>query len=111
MAEGQGSAIITKLIAKAKKGDIRAIEIVATRIWPARKSRQVQFKLPAIENVSDILSAHTAVISAVADGELTPDEGAILSTLLNNKRETITAVDFEQRLAALEAGRSEKAGS
>jgi len=60
-------------------------------------------KLPNIHTSADLLTAHSAIVAAVGEGELTPTEAAsITSTLETYRRATETAC-FEDRLAALEA--------
>jgi len=45
------------------------------------------------------------VVQAVAGGELTPDEGAILTSILEARRKSIETQDHESRIAVLEAQR------
>ena len=55
------------------------------------------------------MPAFGAVVSAMAEGDLTLDEAAIVVGLLEAKRKTMETVELERRLAALEE-RSEKNG-
>jgi hypothetical protein len=47
----------------------------------------------------------SALIGAVANGELTPGEGQALASLIEAQRRTLETEDIEQRLIALEAER------
>jgi hypothetical protein len=44
-----------------------------------------------------------ALLSEMADGNLTPDETAIIAGILDARRRTIETVEFEARLSELEA--------
>lgn len=102
LAEGSAPEVITKLLEAAKEGDIRAAEIILSRVWPARKGRTVALGLPAIRTAADVAAALGAVADAVANGEITPDEGAAVATVLETKRRAIETVELESRIAALE---------
>jgi hypothetical protein len=54
-----------------------------------------------------LVQAQAAVIAAVARGELTPDEGAALGSLLENQRRAVETHDHERRLQALEDKKTE----
>ena len=47
-------------------------------------------------------AAFDAVLQAVAGGELTPEEGASITTVLEARRKAIETVELEARIAALE---------
>jgi hypothetical protein len=68
------------LIAAAKAAKPWAVEVVASRLWPAPKGRLIEFDLPPVRTPEDIPMALDAVLQAVAAGILTPDEGAALSS-------------------------------
>jgi hypothetical protein len=80
-----------------------ALQLVFDRLAPARKDRCVQFKLPPIANLSDLLAAHGTVIAHAAAGELTPGEAHAFAGLLELRRRTFEACDLEARLAAIES--------
>ena len=61
------------------------------------------FPLPSMRSAGDAAKAAGAVLEAVADGELTPIEGAHVMGLVDAFRRTLEASEFEVRLAALEA--------
>ena len=49
------------------------------RIVPPRKDRPVPFLIPKLEKATDAVMASTAIVEAVASGDLTPSEAAELS--------------------------------
>lgn len=103
LAETDGRDILTKTIEAAKGGDLRAADIVLSRVWPVRRGgRPVTFELPSIETASDIVKAVGSVATAVAGGELTPEEGNAVAAILEVKRKAIETTDLETRIQALE---------
>jgi hypothetical protein len=105
LAEGGACGILRKIIVAAKKGNLRAAELVLSRIWPVRKGRPVSLDLPAIKSATDVVAAIGLVADAVGDGTITPDEGQALSAVLEVKRRAIETVDLEARVTELEKGR------
>lgn len=57
---------------------------------------------PSVQTAADVLVAVKAVIEAVRCGDLTPDEGARLMSVIEQARKTIESVEFEARLCAIE---------
>ncbi len=109
LLDGEAEAITRKVIELAKNGDITAIRLCLERIIPPLRHRPLHIVLPAVETAADVLAALSATIAAVAEGEVTPDEGAALVGLLESQRKALETVDLEGRLAALERRVSEGA--
>src|SRR6266851_5351674 len=105
IADDAGEEILNAMVGAAKGGDMRAAELVLQRIWPARKSRPIALTLPAIQSAFDVVAAVGAVADAVGAGEITPDEGQAVASILEAKRRAIETVDLESRLSALEQER------
>ena len=60
---------------------------------------------PTIQSASDVITAVGAIADAVGAGEITPDEGQAVASILEAKRRAIETVDLEARLSALEQER------
>jgi hypothetical protein len=56
-----------------------------------------------MNSATDAAKAAGAVLNAVADGDLTPTEGAHIMALVETYRRTLETSDLETRIAALEA--------
>lgn len=91
------------VIGMAKAGDMTAARLILERLVPVRKGRPVPFDLPAMDTAADVSAAIGAVVAAVADGALSPEEGQAVAGILEARRKAIETVDIEARLAALEA--------
>ena len=80
--------------------------ICLERIAPPRRDAPVTFDLPPMETARDAAKAAGAVLGAVADGDLTPTEGAHIMALVETYRRTLETTELEARLAALEGARA-----
>jgi len=67
-----------------------------------RKARLTPFKLSPLESPTDMPKAMAAIVAAVAAGELTSAEASGLSRLVETYVKALEAVDFDQRIRALE---------
>ncbi|MGE4483384.1 DUF5681 domain-containing protein [Acidocella sp.] len=102
LGRNEGEEILLSVIQAAKKGDMRAAEIILRRIWPETKGRPVQIDLPAVSDAGGVLEAMAAITQAAATGEITTDEAASLAALVEGQRRAIETHDLEARIAALE---------
>ncbi|WP_343503578.1 MULTISPECIES: DUF5681 domain-containing protein [Roseobacteraceae] len=103
LLDGEAEAITRKAVEMALEGDATALRLCLERVAPARKDSPVTFELPAMSNASEAAGASAAVLTAVAEGNLTPAEGAAVMGLVDSYRRTLEVTEIEQRLAALEA--------
>lgn len=102
LAEGEVEEIVRVMIEKAKAGDSIAAKTVLERVWPPRKGARLQFDLPTISKPQELPGAIEVVNRQVADGDLSPDEGALIVGLLDAQRKAIETSELAARVAALE---------
>jgi hypothetical protein len=102
LLDGEAEALTRKAVELALAGDTVALRLCLERLLPPRRSRRVTFDLPTIRRAGDLLPAFAALVEAMASGELTPDEAAVIAGVLEAKRKAIETGDLERRLAALE---------
>jgi hypothetical protein len=105
IAADAGKIILKKMVKAAKAGDMRAAEMVLSRVWPVRKGSPIVLPLPPIKTADDVVAALGAVADAVAAGSITPDEGQAVAGVLEIKRRAIETTDLEARITALEKER------
>lgn len=103
LLEGQHEALTQAAIGKALDGDTTALRLCLDRLAPARKDSPVSFALPPIHSAEDAVIASSALLSAVAGGEVTPDEAGRVMALLTAHRSLVETGDHEKRIEALEA--------
>lgn len=104
LLEGEAEALTRKAVETALAGDTAALRLCLERIAPPRKDAPVTFTLPSMTTAANAAQAAGAVLAAVAEGELTPHEGAQIMALIESFRKTLETCELEARVAALEAG-------
>lgn len=103
LLEGEAEELTRKAIEMAKEGDGPALRMCLDRLAPPRKDSPVCFDLPPIKSVADTVGASSALLSAVAGGDVTPDEATRIMSLLTSHKVLVETGEFERRLEALEA--------
>src|SRR4051794_30686593 len=83
LLDGEGEEILRKGIEMAKAGDTTAMRLCLERLVPPRKDRPITLALPNLETAADAVKATSAIVAAVASGELTPSEAGDLSRLVD----------------------------
>jgi hypothetical protein len=100
--EGEAEALTQRVVALAKEGEMGALRLCMERLAPPRRDAPVEFDLPPVEGADDAQRASSAILAAVAAGELTPGEAqSVMSTLVAHK-DIVEAGDHERRLEAIE---------
>ena len=102
---GEAEKLTRKAIDLAMEGDTVALRLCLERLCPPRKERPISCKLPKLEDTSDLVAGISAIMAAVANGELTPGEGQALASLIEVQRRTLETEDIERRLKAVETER------
>jgi hypothetical protein len=103
LLDGQVEALTRKAMALALDGDASAMRLCFERIIAPRRARPVQLDLPPIAEPADIATAMAAITAAVAEGAITPGEGAEIGMVVETYLRALEASDFDRRLKALEA--------
>jgi len=102
LLDGEAEKIGRKAIEKALEGDTTAIRLCLERILPARRDRPISFHLPELKTAGDAVKAASAILAAVAAGEITPSEAAELGKLVESFTRTLEAAELEERISRLE---------
>lgn len=103
LLDGEAEGLTRKAVELALDGDTTALRLCLERIAPPRKDAPVTFDLPPMQSAADAAQAAGAVLNAVADGDLTPTEGAHIMALVETYRRTLETSSLEARVLALEA--------
>jgi hypothetical protein len=83
-AEAEAAAVLKAVLDAAKAGDMQAATLVLARIWPARRGRAIT-GLPSLPD--DAAGALDAVLAAIQGGAITPDEGAVIASVIHRRAE------------------------
>ncbi len=102
LLDGQATALTQKAIDLALGGDMAALRLCLDRILPPRKDRPVTFTLPEIKRAQDAAVVVSAVLAAVASGELTPADAAEIGKLIDSYVKAFETAELAERLERLE---------
>ena len=102
LLDEDAEAITKKAIELAKAGDMTALRICIERIIPPRRDRPITFDMPKIKTPADALKAATAILEAVAGGDVTPSEAAELSKTVDSFARVAETADLAERIKRLE---------
>ena len=113
LMQDDAEKIVKAVIDATQKGDMTAARIVLDRIAPARRDNPVSFELPKIENAADAAKGMSAILDAVAAGDMTPSEAnevsrlagvpAIAGAVAGNDPALAAIAEYERRRAIADA--------
>lgn len=98
----EAEPLTRKVIKLAFSGNVRCLQYCLDRLSPQRRGRPIDFELPAIKDMQDVVAAMAAITNGVNDGSLTAEEAGHLVHLLEGYSKAITTYDISARLEALE---------
>jgi hypothetical protein len=98
LAEDEAEAIQKQVIEAAKTGDLKAAELILARIWPLRRGRPVRLDLPPVRTPAEVSDGMAAVVEAMAAGEVTPEEAATISGVLEVRRKALETQELADRV-------------
>jgi len=104
LARAASPAAVKRLVELVKSDDPRAAIAAANAVLDRAfgKGRGIDLTLPAIKTPADIVGALGSIAAAVAGGQITPEEGTAVASLLEAQRRAVETVEIEARLSALE---------
>ncbi len=102
LLDGEAEGLTRKAVDLAMAGDTTALRLCLDRLCPPRKDRPVSFKLPPMKAPADAVAAMSALLAAVAKGDVTPGEAQTIAAVIEAQRRVIECEDHERRLRALE---------
>ena len=103
LLDGEAEVLTRKAVEMALAGDTTALRLCLERLAPPAKDKAITVALPALAGPADASAAMSAVVGAMAAGEITPSEAAAIAGVVETYRRTIETVEIDARLAALEA--------
>jgi hypothetical protein len=99
---GEEEGLVRKAIELAKAGDAQMLKFFLDRLLP--KERLIKIDLPRLDYADDVIDGMAAITSSIAEGQITPSEGAALSSMLARYSRTLEIAELSKRIDALEAG-------
>jgi Family of unknown function (DUF5681) len=102
LLDGQATALTQKAIDLALNGDMAALRICLDRILPPRKDRPLTFDFPSINNAAEAATTMSAILAAVASGEITPTEASEIGKLVDSYVRAVETTELAARIERLE---------
>lgn len=102
LLDGQAEALTKKVVELALDGDMAALRLCMDRILPPRKDRPVMFDLPPIKSAGDAVAVTSAILAAVANGEITPADAGEIGKLVESYVKAFETAELAERLERLE---------
>ena len=102
LLDSQVKELVGKCVEMALEGDGQAMKVCMDRLIPPRKDRPVAINFPKIEKASDVAEASSRIAESVANGEITPSEAQLLSSVVEAHRKNLETANLERRLQKLE---------
>lgn len=100
LLRGEETELVWKAIELAKDGDGPMLKFLLDRILP--RERSIQIELPAINTAAHAVIALQSVIVAVGSGQITPAEGASVTSMLADFARAKNVAELEERLESVE---------
>lgn len=100
--------VLESVFQKAVSGDMAAAKMLLDRSLPTKRPEQERVQIPVKENTA--LNARD-VLKSVFDGEVSPDVGASLLSVITGVLKAVEVEELARRIDMLEGGKNEPANS
>jgi len=98
--------LVRKGIELAKAGDVQMLKFLLDRLLP--KDRLIKIDMPRLDFADEAIDGMAAITDAIAQGQITPSEGAALSSMISGYSRAIEVWDLSKRIEAIEASLNPK---
>lgn len=108
LLEPKKEAVIRKLVELAEAGDPVSIRLVLERLAPVPRPEAEKVVVPGLKEAGTLQAKATAILSAVADGQISAEAGDRLLRMLDTYGKAVVLDEHERRLQAIENRRPRK---
>jgi hypothetical protein len=98
--------LVRKAMDLAKAGDVQMLKFLLDRLLP--KERLIKVDIPRMDFADEAIDAMAAISGAVAEGQITPSEGAALSSMISGYSRTLDVAELSKRIEAIEVSLNPK---
>lgn len=102
LIEPHKADIINKLVELAKAGDPQSIKLCLERLAPAPRPEAEMVVVPGLKEAGTMQEKATAILVAVADGNVSAEAGDKLLAMLDRYGRAVVLDEHERRLRAIE---------
>lgn len=93
LLEGEAEALARKAVEMALEGDVIALRLCLERLAPVRRNSTVQFDLPDLCTSKKAPAAARAVLEALADGRIAPQDAEATLRVIECWRQTQSGLE------------------
>jgi hypothetical protein len=97
--------LMRNTIERARKGNLKATEMVLQRVWPARRHRPIELDPAPGDGLGNLLSEHAALAAAMMNGEITPQDAQAATRVFKALQQQMRRADDQKLAARFAAGR------
>ena len=105
LMEGNLEGVLVTIIERAKSGDMTACRMIVDKVLPNTKDRPIVLDLPLIDDLDGVGKAQAEILQAVSVGDITPNEGERITSIIEARRRSIETIDLEARICRLEGAK------
>ena len=105
LREGNLEEVLATVIERAKSGDIAACRMIVDKVLPNTKDRPIALDLALINDLDGVGKAQAEILQAVSVGDITPNEGERIASIIEARRRSIETIDLEARICRLEGAK------
>jgi hypothetical protein len=103
LLEADAEVIVHKTLELAKKGNIHALRLCLERLAPPKKERPIELEVTPTHNTYDLPITFQQILTAVAEGRLTPGEGQTIAAILAVHAQSLEPNELARRVLVLES--------
>jgi hypothetical protein len=97
---GEETALLRKAIELAKAGNVPMLKFLLDRFLP--KDRLIKVDIPPLNHPDEAIDGMAAISGAIANGQITPSEGAALSNVISGWSRAIELWETSRHIEAIE---------
>jgi hypothetical protein len=106
LIEPHKAEIIAKAVELAKMGDPVSLRLCLDRLAPTPRQEAEKVVVPGLKEAATLQEKATAILAAVADGEISAEAGDRLLRMLDTYGKAVVLDEHERRLQAIEGSKT-----
>lgn len=88
-------------VERARRGNLRATELVLQRVWPVRRHRPIELDPPSGDGLRNLLNEHAALAQAMMNGDITPQDAQAAVRVFKALQEQMRRADHQSETVLL----------
>ena len=88
-------------VERARRGNLRATELVLQRVWPVRRHRPIELDPAPGNGLSNLLTEHAALAQAMINGDITPQDAQAATRVFRALQEQMRRADHQAETVSL----------